>query len=316
MSKYATRRVTFAAMALAGALVGAPLWAQDTAAQDTTGEDSADAATDREPEARQSSEAADATNAGATFGLKVVTGDAQTIAAHPVGAMIPEDARVCLERLQQVTVSAGGDPIEYAGPGCLEPRADLAIAAEDYGGSHVWLPLSADVRWWPRASGCEALVVAAEGPSAATWASGRRIAVDEKIVLSAADKVTLLTAQGLQTLAGPGTYAVPCAAAPRAAAAVATRGFSRARAGAVRGERAATAGNAAVRLIATHGTAGALARFPRGTLFGTAQRICLAPGERLTVAGKSGTRMTFAGPGCGVRMQGAAEDNTPAVTPG
>ena len=248
------------------------------------------------------------------FDLEVVGGDDRSLAAHPIGEALPPAERVCLDGLQFLMISAGGEPVDYTGPGCLEPRDDTAVPAEVYAGSHVWYPLAEDSPGWSGGDECSAIVVSSSGPSAEAYARGRRVSADEQIVLQAGDRVSFLTANGARVLTGPGTFRAPCATAgnSRSVAAFPAR---RARIGAVRGlPDAATA--PAERLIATRGTAGALKKFPRGTLIGTPQKVCLAAGDRLTVAARSGARMTFAGPGCGRRLQGADDDNTPAVSPG
>lgn len=181
----------------------------------------------------------------APFELVVLGGDDRSVAEHPLGQGLPHDQSVCLEALEFLVVSAAGEEIVYAAPGCLEPRAGLGIPDEVYAGSHVWRPL--------------------EGPASA--------------------------------------------AAANTASEASSR---RARIGAV---RSAGPAPAAERLIATRGTAGALRKFPRGTLIGSARRICLAAGDRLTVARRSGGRSTYGGPGCGRRV-GTADDNAPAVSPG
>jgi hypothetical protein len=286
---------------LACALSGASLAAQTSDDAET------------QTEAELPSTTAEQPDVAVPFGLEVIGGDARSVAANPVGSALPEEARVCLDREQHLTVSANGEAIDYSGPGCFEPRAELAIPVEAYGGSHVWYPLAEDSPGWSTAGGCSAVVVASRGPSAEALAKGDRISADRKIVLEAGDIVALLTARGMRTLVGPGTFA-SCEGPAALAAALPMR---RARFGAVRGDPGAMGGGAAAqRLIATRGTAGAMTKFPRGTVIASPQKVCLAAGDRLTVAGRSGARMTFAGPGCGRRLGTADDDNTPAVSPG
>lgn len=249
------------------------------------------------------------------FDLKVVGGDEQSVAAHPIGAALPSTERVCLDRRQFLMVTAKGEQLDYAGPGCLEPRDDAAIPADVYAGSHIWHPLTEDSPGWSGGDGCSAVVVAASGPSADAFAPGRRLAADEQIVLQAGDRISVLNANGARTLTGPGTFPAPCSTTGASRGLASALPARRARFGALRGLPAAE-GAPAQRLIATRGTAGALKKFPRGTLITSPQKVCLAEGDRLTVAARSGARMTFAGPGCGRRLPNADDDNTPAVSPG
>ena len=288
------------------ALATAALAATPLAAQTT---DDAETQTGAEASAAPADEPA-----SQPFELEVVGGDEQSLASHPVGTALPQAARVCLDRDQHLIVSVNGEAIDYSGPGCFEPRADLAIPIEAYAGSHVWYPLAEDSPGWTTGTGCAAVVVDSSGPSADAFARGARISVDGKIVLQAGDRVSLLTSRGSRTLVGPGTFDTSCDAAAGVASAFPAR---RARFGAVRGFPEPPADSpAAQRLIATRGTAGALKKFPRGTVIASPLKVCLAAGDRLTVAGRSGARMTFAGPGCGHRLGAADDDNTPAVSPG
>lgn len=86
----------------------------------------------------------------------------------------------------------------------------------------------------------DSLVVRSSGPSAGSYAPGKKLAAGGSLQLEAGDVVTLLDAKGTRTLRGPGRFNVTAAAAVPAsnvtmAALLDTKRVRRARTGAVRG---------------------------------------------------------------------------------
>ncbi|GLV23365.1 hypothetical protein TomMM35A_32040 [Sphingobium sp. TomMM35A] len=86
----------------------------------------------------------------------------------------------------------------------------------------------------------DSLVVRSSGPSAGSYAPGKKLGDGGSLLLKAGDVVTLLDAKGTRTLRGPGRFSVAAAAATPAtnvtmAALLDTKRVRRARTGAVRG---------------------------------------------------------------------------------
>ena len=86
----------------------------------------------------------------------------------------------------------------------------------------------------------DSLVVRSSGPSAGSYAPGKKLADGGSLLLKAGDVVTLLDAKGTRTLRGPGRFGVTATAAVPAsnitmAALLDTKRVRRARTGAVRG---------------------------------------------------------------------------------
>ena len=86
----------------------------------------------------------------------------------------------------------------------------------------------------------DSLVVRSSGPSAGSYAPGKKLGDGGSLLLKAGDVVTLLDSKGTRTLRGPGRFSVTAAAATPAtnvtmAALLDTKRVRRARTGAVRG---------------------------------------------------------------------------------
>ena len=86
----------------------------------------------------------------------------------------------------------------------------------------------------------DSLVVRSSGPSAGSYAPGKKLADGGSLLLKAGDVVTLLDTKGTRTLRGPGRFSVTAVAAAPAtnvtmAALLDTKRVRRARTGAVRG---------------------------------------------------------------------------------
>lgn len=267
------------------------------------------------PVAAQDQEGATAAPANAEaneapFELTVVGGDPRLVTANPIGQPLSRSRFVCLDRLQTLVVAARGEEIRFDGPGCLEPRTPAQIPDAVYAGSHVWQPLSEDSPRWSD-GGESAIVLSSSGPSAETFPPGQRVAEDMPIILLKGDRLTLLEWPGPRVLVGPGTFSPVSRTNSSVAAARSSR--TRGRFGAVRGFGAEPVVD---KMIAIRGTPGALRKFPRGTLFASPHKVCLAAGDQLTLARRSGASLTLAGPGCGRLLDGTAADNTAAVSPG
>lgn len=89
----------------------------------------------------------------------------------------------------------------------------------------------------------EALVVRASGPSAGTFAPGKKLPDGATVTLKQGDVLTLLDGRGTRTLRGPGVFGASAGTgggSPSIASFIGTRNNSRARTGAVRGTPAAT----------------------------------------------------------------------------
>lgn len=85
----------------------------------------------------------------------------------------------------------------------------------------------------------ESLVVRASGPSAGSFAPGKKLADGKSVTLKAGDVLTLLDGRGTRTLRGPGVFGAGAAATSGGGTSIAsfigTRNTARARTGAVRG---------------------------------------------------------------------------------
>ncbi|HTH28392.1 MAG TPA: hypothetical protein VL918_07990 [Sphingobium sp.] len=84
----------------------------------------------------------------------------------------------------------------------------------------------------------ETLVVRASGPSAGSFAPGKKLADNASVTLKAGDVLTLLDGRGTRTLRGPGVFGTGATATAGGGASIAsfigTRNTARARTGAVR----------------------------------------------------------------------------------
>lgn len=87
-------------------------------------------------------------------------------------------------------------------------------------------------------AGAESLVVRASGPSAGSFAAGKKLADGKSVTLKAGDVLTLLDGRGTRTLRGPGVFGAGATATgggTSIASFIGTRNTARARTGAVRG---------------------------------------------------------------------------------
>ncbi|MET0239351.1 MAG: hypothetical protein ABW184_05580 [Sphingobium sp.] len=113
--------------------------------------------------------------------------------------------------------------------------AALAFGSATFGAALVLSP----------AAEAETLVVRASGPSAGTFAPGRKLPDGGSVTLKQGDVLTLLDGRGTRTLRGPGVFGTTASASgsapPSLASFIGTRTTSRARTGAVRGDTAVAA---------------------------------------------------------------------------
>ncbi|MEP1507455.1 hypothetical protein [Parasphingorhabdus sp.] len=159
---------------------------------------------------------------------------------------------------------------------------------------------------------------------------GTKIADNASICLKELEKVTILRKSDTRSLEGPGCFYVAtgnrdAATAARLSKFINSRGSSRARTGAIRGERGIRRMPAtkAVRrtvdlgeVVVIRGSESALKRYKLKATILTGTKICLKPKESLTVLRKKGGVLNLKGPGCNIFRRSGKVENVAGVSAG
>lgn len=159
---------------------------------------------------------------------------------------------------------------------------------------------------------------------------GTKIADNSSICLKELEKITILGKSDSRSLEGPGCFYVATGSRDATTAArlskfINTRGSSRARTGAVRGEGVVRSGRAAKKakptvdlgeVVVIRGSKSALKRYKLKAIILTGTKICLERRESLTVLRKKGGVLHLKGPGCNVFRRSGKVENVAGVSAG
>lgn len=159
---------------------------------------------------------------------------------------------------------------------------------------------------------------------------GTKIADNSSICLRELEKITILRKSNSRSLEGPGCFYVATGSRDATTAArlskfINSRGSSRARTGAVRGEGGVRRRPAAIKakrtvdlgeVVVIRGSKSALERYKLKATILTGTKICLKRKESLTVLRKKGGVIHLKGPGCNVFRRSGKVENVAGVSAG